>query len=391
MTGNQTTARPAAPAGGGVPARGTAPGKDAGSAAGAGSAAEAVRPRSAGRGTGVLTLGRAVALPVRRASVLAALATTLLLLAAAVATLSMGRLGVPLAELPTALLGGAEGKEEFVIERLRGPRLVVAIGTGAALGLSGTLFQTVTRNPLGSPDVIGLAAGAGAGAAAAALFLPGVLPVPLGALAGAVLAMLLVYVSTGTGFRSPGRLIVAGIGVAAIAAAFTQYVVYVVERDAATVLTAYVNGSLEARDWDHAATIWLVLLLVVPAAGLIGRRLDIIEMGDELASGLGAEPRNTRVAAVVLSVVLSAAAVSVAGPIAYIALTAPQIARRLTRAAGAHLTLSALVGALLLVLADLAAQQLPTPRTLPVGVYTMALGGVYLGYLLIREWRRKTL
>ncbi|ONK09840.1 Ferric enterobactin transport system permease protein FepG [Streptomyces sp. MP131-18] len=336
----------------------------------------------------LLTAGRALALPVNVRAVVIGLLTLLLLLAAAVATLSMGRLGIPLADVAGAVFGGADGKEEFVLERLRGPRLVVGIATGAALGLSGALFQSVTRNPLGSPDVIGLGAGAGAGAAVAALMLPGTLPVPVGAVAGAALAMALVYVSTGTGFRSPGRLIVAGIGVATMATAFTQYVVYAVERDRATALTAYLNGSLAARSWDDATTIWVVLLVVAPLAALLAGRLHIAEMGDELAAALGAEPQRTRALAVVLSIVLSAGAVSVAGPVAFIALTAPQIARRLTGGSGAHLTLSALIGALLLVLADLAAQQLPFSDNLPVGIYTMALGGIYLGYLLMREWRK---
>ncbi|MEE1799605.1 FecCD family ABC transporter permease [Streptomyces sp. NPDC101062] len=340
---------------------------------------------------GFLTLGRTVAVPVRRRSVVVALVTVVLTVAAAIATLSLGRLGIALADLPAAVTGGARGTDVFVLERLRGPRLTVAVGTGAALGLSGALFQSVTRNPLGSPDVIGLGAGAGAGAAIVALLLPGTVPVPLGALLGAVLAMALVYVSTGSGFRNPGRLVVAGIGVAAIATAVTQYVVYAVERDKAAVLTAYINGSLAARAWDHAATIWLVLLLVAPCTALIARRLDIAEMGDEIAGGLGSEPRTTKTLAVVLSIVLSAGAVSVSGPIAFIALTAPQIAKRLTRGSGPHLMLSTLVGALLLVLADLCAQQLPLFEDLPVGIYTLAIGGAYLGYLLIREWRKGVL
>ncbi|WP_214411182.1 FecCD family ABC transporter permease [Sphaerisporangium fuscum] len=340
---------------------------------------------------GFLTIGRRVAIPVARVSLVTAVVTVALLLAAAVATLSLGRLGIPLADLPGALTGGAEGGDAFVLERLRGPRLAVAAGTGAALGLSGALFQTVTRNPLASPDVIGLNAGAGAGAAVATLLLPGTLPPPVGALAGAVLAMALVHLSTGAGFRDPGRLVVAGIGVYAIATAFTQYVVYAVERDKASALTAYLNGSLAARSWEHAATIWAVLLIVAPLVALVAPRLCAAEMGDELAGGLGAEPARTRGVAVVLSIVLSAGAVSVAGPVAFVALTAPQIARRITRGAGPHLTLAALMGALLLVLADLAAQRSPVPGNLPVGIYTLALGGAYLGYLLTREWKRGTL
>lgn len=330
-------------------------------------------------------------MPVRRVSVLTALVLLVLLVAGSVATLSLGRLGIPLADLAGAVTGGAEGKNAFVLERLRGPRLTVAVGTGAALGLSGALFQSVTRNPLGSPDVIGLASGAGAGAAISALLFPDTVPVALGALIGAVLAMVLVYVSTGTGFRNPARLVIAGIGVAAIGTAITQYVVYAMERDRAAVLSAYANGSLSARSWEDATTIWLVLLVVAPLTVLLSRRLDIGEMGDDIAAALGSEPRRTKTAAVVLAIVLSAGAVSVAGPIAFIALTSPQVAKRITRVSGPHLALSALTGALLLVLADLCAQQLPLFDNLPVGIYTMAIGGVYLGCLLVREWRRGVL
>ncbi|RSS56667.1 iron chelate uptake ABC transporter family permease subunit [Streptomyces sp. WAC01280] len=339
-------------------------------------------------GRSMMRIGPWVAVPVRRSSLLAASVSLLLLLGAAVATLSMGRLGIDLADLPSALMGEASGKNAFVLNRLRGPRLVVAIATGAAFGLSGALFQSVTRNPLGSPDVIGLGAGAGAGAAAAALFLPDVLPVPVGALLGAVAAMAIVYFSTGTGFRHPGRLVVAGIGVGAMATALTQYVVYAVERDKASALTAYINGSLSARSWDDALTIWTVLLVALPLAALLARPLSISEMGDDLSAGLGARPARTATAAIALSIALSAGAVSVAGPIAFISLTAPQIAKRVTRSGGPHLVMSTVLGAVLLVVADLAAQQLPLFDNLPVGLYTMAVGGAYLGYLLIREWRR---
>lgn len=345
-------------------------------------------PRGAGPRRATLRVGPRIAVPVRRSSLLAALVTVVLLLLAATLTLTLGRLGIRLADLPDALAGGATGKNAFVLNRLRGPRLSVAVATGAAFGLSGALFQSVTRNPLGSPDVIGLGAGAGAGAAAVALLLPGVLPVSAGALLGAVVAMAAVYLSTGTGFRSPGRLVVAGIGVSAMAAALTQYVVYAVERDKASSLTAYVNGSLAARSWGDSTTIWAVLLLCLPCAALLARPLALGEMGDDLSTGLGVNPGRTRTAAVLLSVVLSAGAVAVAGPIAFISLTAPQVAKRVTRSGGPHLVMSTLIGALLLVLADLAAQQLPLFDNLPVGIYTMAVGGAYLGLLLVREWRQ---
>ncbi|WP_326696644.1 iron chelate uptake ABC transporter family permease subunit [Streptomyces sp. NBC_01754] len=336
----------------------------------------------------VVRVGPWVSVPVRRSTLVVALVVLVLLCASAVATLTLGRLGVDPRDLPSALMGEATGKNAFVLDRLRGPRLVVAVATGAAFGLSGALFQSVTRNPLGSPDVIGLGAGAGAGAAAAALFLPGTLPVSVGSLLGAVIAMAVVYLSTGTGFRSPGRLVVAGIGVAAMATALTQYVVYAVERDKASALTAYINGSLAARSWSDAATIWTVLLVCLPLAALLARPLAVGEMGDDISTGLGSRPGRVTTAAVLLSIVLSAGAVGVAGPIAFVSLTAPQIAKRITRGGGPNLMMSTLLGALLLVLADLAAQQLPLFDNLPVGLYTMAVGGAYLGYLLVREWRR---
>lgn len=339
----------------------------------------------------LLRVGTTVALRLRPRSLGWALALLAALAATAVATLSLGRLGIGVAELAGALGGAAEPSQDFVLRRLRGPRLVVAVGTGAALGLAGALFQSVTRNPLGSPDVIGLGAGAGAGAALAALVFPGTVPVPLGAVLGAGAAVLVVAAATGTGLAHPGRLIVAGIGVAAMASAFTHFVVAVAARDQAGVLAAYVNGTLAARSWDHALSIWSALALTAPFLAAVARPVALGELGDALADSLGARARATRGAAIVLSVVLSAAAVSVAGPIAFVSLTAPQIARRLTRAPGPNLVLSAVVGALLLTLADLSVQQVPMADGLPVGIVTMAVGGGYLGFLLVREWRRGAL
>ncbi|SCE61527.1 iron complex transport system permease protein [Streptomyces sp. Termitarium-T10T-6] len=340
---------------------------------------------------GCLTVGSTVAIPVRRASVFAAAGLFVLLLAAAVATLAWGRLGIDLADLPAALVGDAEGKDRFVFNRLRGPRLTVAIGVGAALGLSGALFQSVTRNPLGSPDVIGLSAGAGAGAAFCALMFPDTVPVPVGALIGALAAMALVYVSTGTGFRNPARLVIAGIGVAAMGAALTQYVVYALERDKASVLTAYVNGSLTARSWTDATTVWLVLAAAAP----LGRsRLPTArhrrdgrrhrrgarrraEEGQDPRRSPGHRPLGRRGQRL--------------GPHRLHRPDRPQTRPAPHPRFRPHLLLSALTGGLLLVLADLCSQQLALFDDLPVGIYTMAIGGAYLGYLLVREWRKGVL
>lgn len=332
--------------------------------------------------------------PARRRATALGAALLALVVVTALATLTMGGLGVALGDLPAGVVevarGEATGKANFVLGNLRGPRLLVALGAGAALGASGALFQSVTRNPLGSPDVIGVSAGAGAGAAFVGLLLPGTTSIVLGSVAGAALAVGLVAVSTGTGLANPMRMVLAGIGVSAMAYAFTQYVVYVVARDKASVLSAYLNGSLNARGWDHVVTIWLVLAVAAVPLALLSIPLGLTEMGDEVAASLGVHSGAVRRRAVLLSVLLAGGAVAVAGPIAFVALTAPHVTRRLARSARPLLGLSAVTGALLLSAADLATQQVPIFDGLPVGILTLAIGGVYLGALLVSEWKKAT-
>ncbi|WOF22457.1 iron chelate uptake ABC transporter family permease subunit [Microbacterium betulae] len=337
--------------------------------------------------TSVMRVGRVAAFPVDRRSLLYGAVAVLLLAVIAVATLTLGRLGIPLAELPSALLGGAEGSSAFVLERLRGPRLVTAVLVGALLGISGTLFQTVTRNPLGSPDVIGLGAGAGAGAALASLVFAG-MPAAVGAVLGAGIATALVFVCTGRGFRSPTRTIIAGIAVAAIAYAVTQYVVSVKLRDAASQLAAYLVGSLNAASMQDVVVTGGALAVLLPAATALAPKTALLELGDDVAAGLGVATDRTRSTAVLLSVAAAGAAVAAAGPVSFIALTAPHITRRLTRAAHAGILPTALTGAVLMGAADLAAQQIPLFDGLPVGVLTLGVGGVYLGWLLVQERSR---
>jgi iron complex transport system permease protein len=338
-----------------------------------------------------LRVGQWLSLPVRTRTLLVAGSLSFALLVIAMLTVSLGRLGVAPADLAGTILGQGAGTDRIVWGTIRGPRLVTALAAGAALGIAGALFQTVTRNPLGSPDVIGLSAGAAAGAAAFGVLWTGILPQPVGALIGAFVAMGLVFLATGRGFSSPGRMLLAGIGVAAVSLAFVEFVIVRSGREEAITLAAYLSGTLASRSWEHAATIWVSLLLLAPLALILSRRLQLVEMGDEQADALGARSSRTRVFAVLVSIGLATAAVNVVGPIGFIALTAPQIARRLTRAAGPNVSMSALTGALLLCLADLLTQQSPFPVQLPVGVLTALIGGLYLGYLLFGQWKKGAL
>lgn len=337
-----------------------------------------------------LRVGGWLSVPVRRRSLLVAGSLGAGILLIAILTLTLGRLGIAPGDLLPVILGAGQGPERIVFGTIRGPRLVTAIVAGAAFGVSGALFQTVTRNPLGSPDVIGLSAGAAAGAAAFGLVWTGILPLPVGALVGALAAMALVWAGTGRGFSSPSRMLLVGIGISAMALAFVQYAIARAGVEQAVVVAAYVNGSLASRSWEHAAIIGAGVLLLLPCALLLSRRLQIIEMGDEQADSLGARSGATRLLAILIGIGLATAAVSVAGPIAFIALTAPQIARRLSRMPGPGVWMSALMGAFLLALADLVTQQAPFDVQLPVGILTAAIGGVYLGYLLVAEWKKGT-
>lgn len=337
--------------------------------------------------TKLFTAGHHVALPYRRRNVYLWTAVALVIGSLAVATLMLGELGLTPDDMLALLGGEVSPSVDFVLQRVRGPRLLVAVLAGAAFGLSGTLFQTVTRNPLGSPDVLGLAAGAGAGVAVVSL-LPGALPTPIGALLGAGVAIGLVALATGNGLSSTSRVIIAGIAVAAMATAVTQFVVTATLRDQASRLAAYLVGSLNARDLGQVAVIATVLVVSVPLLLWLSPRLQLTQLGDELATSLGAPATATRTQAIVLSLALAAMAVAVAGPIAFIALMSPHAARMLTKTGGPHLVGSALIGALLLVIADLSVQQIPVLDGLPAGIMTAGFGGIFLGYLLVTEFKK---
>lgn len=314
-------------------------------------------------------------------------ATVMAIAAVALGTLAWGQVGAAPWDVVNYLRGEVDPSTSFVLERLRGPRVLTAIGAGAALGLAGALFQAVTQNPLGSPDVLGIGAGAGAGVAVASLWWPGMVPTPVGAVLGAAAAGAVVFWSTGSGFHSPARVIITGIGVFAMATALTQYVVAVSLRDSGHELAAYMVGSLSARNMQHVVMIAVSLVVLIPLVLLLARHLMPMDMGDDAAEMLGARALGTRTWAIVLAILLAAAAVAVSGPVAFVALTAPHIARRLTRAPGPNLVAAACTGALILVAADLVVQQVPVLDGLPVGIVTAGLGGIYLGYLLLRQWR----
>lgn len=291
----------------------------------------------------------------------------------------------------TALTGSADPKAELVVVQWRLPRVLAALLFGAALGASGAIFQSITRNPLGSPDIIGFDAGAFTGAllvmTVSASF--GFVQIAGGAIGGGIATAALVYLlAYRRGFQG-FRLIIVGIGVSAMLSAFNTWIILNAELNLALAASAWGAGSLNTVTWEQVAPAAILLAPFAVAAVVLADRMHTLELSDDTAAALGVRSGPVRVWLVVVGVALTAIVTAVSGPIAFVALAAPQIARRLTRSAGVTVTGGAAMGALILVASDLAAQRLFAPTQLPVGLVTVSLGGIYLIWLLVQEARRR--
>ena len=306
------------------------------------------------------------------------------------AVISIGTGDFPLApdEVVAVLIGQGDPASEFIVETLRLPRVLVALLVGAAFGIAGAIFQSVSRNPLGSPDMIGFTYGSVTGAVLVILVLDGsTSQTAAGAIVGGLVTAVLIYLLALRRGVQGYRLVLVGIGVAAVLQALNNYLVSRATREDAFEAAHWMIGSVNGRGWEHVWPVAAALAVLVPAALVLARPLAMLEMGDDAARSLGVHAERSRLALVFVGVGLTAVATASTGPIAFVALAAPQIARRLTRASGPGMVPAAVMGALLLVASDLAAQRLLSVD-LPVGVMTGALGGVYLCWLLSTSWRR---
>ncbi len=272
----------------------------------------------------------------------------------------------------------------FVVGELRLPRATVGLAVGFALGIAGAVFQTLLRNQLASPDIIGISAGAAAaGVTALALWHLSQTQASLVALVGAlVVAGAIYWLSFNSGF-SGTRLILIGIGVAAL---LGSWVNYVLSRAAAWDLntaTRWLTGSLNTMDWQRGLPVIVATAVGVPLLLIAQQRLGVLRLGDELALGLGVRVTAARVVLIVIAVALIAVATAAAGPVSFVAFMSGPLASRLLRPGAPLLLASGLVGALVVLAADLAGQTLFGTRY-PVGVITGAIGAPFLIYLLTR-------
>lgn len=304
-----------------------------------------------------------------------------LLLAAAAVAMSTGRSIVSLPTVVQTLLGQDTG-EQFTVLDLRLPRVLGAMLVGSALGLAGAIFQSLVQNPLASPDVLGITTGA----SAAAVFLLLVVDasaavVALGAVGGAMVTAMIIYLLAWRQGITGYRFVLVGIGVAAVLSAVISYQLTATRVEEASEALVWLTGSLNGTTIEQCLLLAAVMLVTVPLVGMLARPLGILQMGDDAAGGLGLRVERTRLALVVVAVVLAAAATATAGPVVFVALVAAPIARRLVPHGLAFLP-SALVGALLVLVADYAGQYAIPDVRLPVGVITGLVGGPYLLWLL---------
>lgn len=317
-------------------------------------------------------------------------ATTLaaVLLALLVVSVGTGEFAIPPGEVIATLFGGGDPSTQFVVETLRLPRAITGILVGASLGAAGAIFQSLTRNPLGSPDIIGFVQGASAAAVLEIIvFGGGTFAVATGSVVGGLATALLVYVLAFKGGVQGYRLVLIGIGISAMLVAVTDYLLTRSTLEQAQEAQIWLTGSLNARGWEHVRPIAAALAILLPATALLARPLRMLEMGDEAAGALGVSVERTRLALIFVAVALTAVATASTGPVVFVALAAPQIARRLTRATGPGVACAALMGSALLLGADCASQRIFGDLQPPVGVVTGVAGALYLIWLLHREWR----
>lgn len=314
----------------------------------------------------------------------------LAMLAAMVINISVGDYPVaPLDVVKTLLrLPTDSGDYRFIVTILRLPRMLVAALVGLGLGISGAIMQGLTRNPLADPGILGISAGAGLAAATLLIVARGVPSglVPPAAFGGALLVATLIYLLAWRGGDSPIRLLLVGIGLGAIAGAATTLMITFGAVDDVQRALFWLAGSLHGRSWNELWPLVPWCLVFVPLALLLARDLNALSLGDEIARGLGSSVARRRGLLLVAAVALAAASVATAGTIGFVGLMAPHIARRLVGPDHSGvLPTAGVLGALIVVVADLAGRTLFRPLELPVGLVTAAVGAPFFIALLWRQ------
>ncbi|MGO3327310.1 FecCD family ABC transporter permease [Gordonia sp. (in: high G+C Gram-positive bacteria)] len=308
-------------------------------------------------------------------------------LGAAIYAMTIGTLDIGAVDVFRALFHAGDASDVRVVNSVRLPRTLTAALAGAALAVSGSVLQSVSRNALGSPEIVGFTTGAATGAIMQiVVYQAGDLQVALGAFVGGVLTAVVVYLLSVKGGTTGGyQLILTGIGVGAVLQAVNDFLLAYGGLDEAVQANVWRAGSLSLRGWGHVTTVGVACLVLIPVVGVLAKRASIMEMGDDLAAQLGVRTGRTRLVLVFTAVFLAAAATAACGPIAFVALAAPQLVNRLTGSQSVSVVGAAAMGACLLVVSDIVSQTLPVQAAVPIGRVTGVIGGMYLIWLLTRK------
>ncbi len=306
------------------------------------------------------------------------------LLTVAALSLAIGAYSLSVPDLLRTLAGQGSGSENFIVLSLRLPRLTLAVLVGVAFAISGALFQTVLRNPLASPDIIGVTGGASAAAVFGMLILGfGSLGTSLAAFAGAIIVACAIYLLAWRSGVVGYRFVLIGVGVAFMVQGLLGYLLSRAELNDAQGALLWLVGSVSGARWPSIAVVAVVLIVLLPVIRLADGRLRALQLGDDLARSLGVGAERTRLVLLVIAVALTATATAAVGPLAFVAFVAAPIARRALGTGGVALIPTALVGALITTVADFTAQHLlPGQLELPAGIITGAIGAPYLLWLL---------
>ena len=314
----------------------------------------------------------------------------MLLLAVAVLSLVVGDYPLTVPEAIKTLFGGGSQRDHYVVFEVRLPRLTMATLAGVGLAASGAIMQALLRNPLASPELLGITGGASVAAVTGTLVLgvSGITLVGLAFVGGLVIAAVLLVAAAREG-SSSYRIVLAGVGIAFVCVAITGFLMKRTQLNEAQMALRWMTGSLEATSWSNALVLGIVLALALPCTAVMHRALQPLELGDAQAGALGVAVHRARTGLLVLGVLMAAAVTAFVGPIAFVALAAPAITRSLVGRGSAAITASAILGGALLALSDIVAQH-ALGAAVPVGVVTGIVGAAYLLWLLARAKGSRT-
>ncbi|WP_138756196.1 FecCD family ABC transporter permease [Paenibacillus sinopodophylli] len=313
---------------------------------------------------------------------------SLAMLALSIICLSIGGTSIPLKETFLSLIGKNEEGSNLIIMQFRLPRILAALLIGAALAVAGAVLQGVIRNPLASPDLLGVTGGASVAVVAFMTLFTGysIHWVPFIAVAGAFLVAVMNYALAWKNGISPFRLVLIGIGISTAMGALTMFLLISGPAYLAAQVLNWMTGSIYGTSWKYIEVLWPWIAAFIPLSILYAKELNVQALGEATAVGLGSRLQLSRMVLLFYSVALAGAAVGVAGTISFIGLLAPHMARKLVgHSYKLVIPVSALLGAMILLLADLAGRMLFQPLDIPAGVFTAGIGAPFFMYLLFKR------